>query len=401
MEVLKPLVVLALFGMILYGAYSVVQKGPSSEHVAPAGQEVALPDAPPFAAPEVQVAAPQQPLVPPPRPVEQEPVSPAPTIADAPTETGTTYLAAESAPPPSADQLSPRSPIGQPPAQEPTAIAGIDAAPDQPPVAAPPLAPPATRPAEPPGRLADSTGDVVAAPATTIGNGSSAAFSSAWAEAHNMLSAGRYAEALTALSVWYDDPALGLEESQRLEDLLGQLAGTVVYSQQDLLLPPHVVAPGDTLAAIAGPLQVSPELLAKINGIDDPQRLIPGEHVKLIRGPFDAVVSVSRRRISLQLNGAYAGSFPAVVGRRYLEKIGASLPVVELQRGLAAQATIPAGTASLRKAIILGDGLVIEAAEDPSAVADTAPHTSIVLTVRDLDELLDIVGSGSRVLVRQ
>jgi len=400
MEVLKPLVVLALFGMILYGAYSVVQKGPSSEPANPAGHDVASVDAPPFVPPDVQVAAPQQPPASQNRTTEQVATSPAPAIAEPQTDPGTTYLAAESAPPPSADQLAPRLSNGQPPVVDSTAIAGPATLQDQPP-ASPPLIPSATLPVDPPARLADNAGELAAAPATAIGNGSSAAFTSAWTEAHNLLSAGRYAEALTALSVWYDDPALGLEESQQLEDLLGQLAGTVIYSQQDLLLPPHVAAPGDTLAAIAGPLQVSPELLAKINGIDDPQRLIPGEHIKLIRGPFDAVVSVSRRRISLQLNGAYAGSFPAVVGRRYLEKVGASLPVVDLQRGLAAQAAIPAGTASIRKAIILGEGLVIEAAEDPSAVADTAPQTSIVVAVRDLDELLDMLGAGSRVLVRQ
>lgn len=404
MEVLKPLVVLALFGMILYGAYSVVQKGPSSEPVMPAGQEAALPDAPPFAAPEVQVAAPQQPATPPTRLGDQEPVSPAPTIADAPTESGTTYLAAESAPPPSADQLSPRSPIGQPPAQEPTAIAGFDAAPNQPPAAAPPLAPPATLPAEPPGRIADSSGDVVAAPATTIGNGSSAAFSSAWAEAHNMLSAGRYAEALTALSVWYDDPALGLEESQRLEDLLGQLAGTVIYSQQDLLMPPHVVAAGETLPAVALQLGISWQLLGKINGVANPQDLIPGEHLKVIRGPFDAVVSVSRRRLSLQLGGNYAGSFPVAVGRQLLTRVGSSIPVTDVRRGsgrdvqtVASLTGDPAG----RPSIVLADGLVIEAAEDPGVASDTSPPTSLVVSVRDLAELLDILGPGSKVLIRQ
>ena len=130
---------------------------------------------------------------------------------------------------------------------------------------------------------------------------SSAAFATAWADAHEKLTAGRYAEALTALSVWYDDTSLGLEESHRLEDLLGQLAGTVIYSQQDLLLPPHVVGPGENLPAIASQLGVAWQLLAKINGVTDPMQLVPGEHLKLIRGPFDAVVSISRRRLSLQL----------------------------------------------------------------------------------------------------
>ena len=65
MEALKPLVVLVLFGTILYGAYSVVQKGPTP----PA--DAAASDAPPFAgtpaaAPQVELppAAPKPPQSP-------------------------------------------------------------------------------------------------------------------------------------------------------------------------------------------------------------------------------------------------------------------------------------------------------------------------------------------------
>ncbi len=401
MEALKPLLVLGLFGMILYGAYSVVQKGPTPAPDASAAVAAAT-DAPPFAPPSVQLAAPQ--------PVGG-PATPAPTVSTAESAAtspavaataGPTYLAAESAAPPSADQV-----VAQPMASRPTPPPFEPPAQPEPATLAPAATlPPVTLPAEPPAALA-ATANALAAPAADapaaalpMGRESSAAFASAWADAHDKLTAGRYAEALAALSVWYDDPALGLEESQRLEDLLGQLAGTVIYSQQDLLMPPHVVAAGETLDTVAGPLGVSPRLIAKINGVDDPQRLVPGEHLKVIRGPFDAVVSVSRRRVSLQLNGAYAGSFPVVVGRRYLERVGASLPVVDVQRGAEA-AAIQTGTAMPRKAIVLGEGLVIEAADDPVAVADSAAPTSLVMSVRDLDEVLDILGPASRILVRQ
>ena len=53
------------------------------------------------------------------------------------------------------------------------------------------------------------------------------------------------------------------------------------------------------------------------------------------------------------------------------------------------------------KSIVLGDGLTIEAAEDPAVVADSAPQTSLVVSARDLEELIDILGPGSQVLIRQ
>ena len=471
MEALKPLVVLVLFGTILYGAYSVVQKGPSTT-------DGAVAEAPPFAPPAVEITAPPAtavvpalPVTPPatsgplplattapaPAPVATPappPVAPAaaaisPAFAPTPTAVVGAPLASAAAPGATAipsPPATPTSPLPTMPTDPPAAplqtaaIAAVAAgagaaigaaatepapaspaaptyltAESAPPPAQDSLAPPpppvaterpdryATLSNTPPAPTSLLPGGV-APPPSSAATGSSAAFATAWADAHEKLAAGRYAEALAALSIWYDDPSLGLEESQRLEDLLGQLAGTVIYSQQDLLLPPHVVAAGETLPAIAMPLGVSWQLLGKINGVEDPQRLMPGEHLKVIRGPFDAVVSVSRRRISLQLGGNYAGSFPVVVGRQFLSRVGSSIPVADIRRG-AGRDIQPAATViadpSGKPSIVLADGLVIEAAEDPGMASDTSPATSLVVSVRDLAELLDILGPGSKVLIRQ
>jgi len=296
----------------------------------------------------------------------------APATAPPAAEPATTYLSAMSAPPPGLEQQKPLE----------TSLPGPD-----------PLAAPASLPPE------------TAAARTSPIRPQSTAFASAWADAHEKLAAGRYAEALAVLSVWYDDTSLGLEESQRLEELLGQLAGTVIYSQQDLLLPPHIVGPQDALPAIAAQLSVPWQLLAKINGIEDPARLVEGEPLKLVRGPFDAVVGVSRRRLSLQVGGNYAGSFPIVVGRQIQERVGASLAVVDVRRG-----GVPAGQASATQvsfvaagqpAILLGDGMTIEAVDDPAALGDTAPASSLIIAARDLREIVDILGPGSHVLIRQ
>ena len=481
MEAVKPLVVLVLFGTILYGGYCVVQKGPSTSVGDDAAESMA--PAPAFVAPAMEVAA------------GVPAVAPA-AVTPPPVTTGPVPLAATSAPVMPAPQLA-TQPLAAPPTEPqpftapipPAAVAGTPPAPPfvgfteaatlpptpalppTPPLPAEPSVPPAfqtaavaaaaagagaafgaaaaTEPARmspsaptyltaesapPPvqsalgaGISAPTVGDgvdrpdryatlstspppagmaptAVAPPASSAVTGSSAAFATAWADAHEKLAAGRYAEALAALSIWYDDPSLGLEESQRLEDLLGQLAGTVIYSQHDLLLPPHVVAAGETLPAIAASLGVSWQLLGKINGVDDPQRLMPGEHLKLIRGPFDAVVSVSRRRVSLQLTGNYAGSFPVVVGRQFLGRVGDAIPVVEVRRGAGrdAQAVgLAAADPAAKPAIVLADGLVIEAAEDPGVASESSPATSLVVSVRDLAELIDLLGPGSKVLVRQ
>ena len=390
---LKPLVVLVLLGTILYGAWSVVNKGPGGA-AGPAQSDMAT--APSFA-PQIEMPSVPPPLAPaaptppggsgfPPPPAMPPAAAMAVVAPSFSSDAPPTYLNAVSAPPPVAAPQG--ATIPPPPGAMMPPQAGFEA----------PDARQAAMPA-PPGQAGYGAG-----------SGSpqqSAAFASAWADAHDKLAAGRYTEALAVLSAWHDDPSLGLEESQRLEDLLGQLAGTVIYSQQDLLLPPHVVEPGETLPSIATPLAVPWQLLAKINGVTDPSRLTPGESLKIVRGPFDAIVSVSRRRLSLQVGGNYAGSFPVMVGRQIRDRIGASLSVVAVHRAdVAPEQPGPgaqvAWSQPAPKSITLAEGLSIEAVADPGLVADDAiPGTSVIVSQRDLDELADILCAGSRVLVRQ
>ena len=406
---LKPLVVLVLLGTILYGAWSVVNKGPGGSAAPPAEPSRAdLASAPAFA-PQVDV-----------------PAAPAAVLATAPQTTPTTSAGLAAASNGAAMPPFPGAAVAPPSTALPSAAAPQAVAADASPtylnaVSAPPPVPDSAAVGDlaasgTPGGIAPppATPMPLTAPPATAFNASnvrqaqpSAAFASAWADAHDKLAAGRYAEALAVLSSWHDDPSLGLEESQRLEELLGQLAGTVIYSQQDLLLPPHVVQQGETLLSIAAPLAVPWQLLAKINGVGDPARLVPGESLKIVRGPFDAVVSVSRRRLSLQVGGNYAGSFSVVVGRQIRERIGSAVPVVAIQQGDAPAAQ--AGTAIQvawaqpgPRSIGLAEGLVIEGVADPATVTDdTVPGTSLIVADRDLAEIADILGPGSRVLVRQ
>jgi hypothetical protein len=393
MEALKPMLVLGLLGMILYGAYTVVQQGK---------RDGAVEEAPAFVTADGLTA-----------PVVEVSTS-ATTVTPPATNPEPTYLNAISAPPPAAGDVPSQTRPVMPPPLPPAAATAASPQPAS-------LDDAGQVPASPPVAVAAAALDPEAAPAAAAGEasftspppaspaGQPSAFASAWADAHDKLSGGRYAEALAVLSAWYDDPTLGLEESQRLEDLLGQLAGTVIYSQEDLLLPPHIVAPGDNLQAIAMTVGVPWQLLGKINGVDDPASLLPGEALKMIRGPFDAVVSVSRRRLSLQLGGNYAGSFPIVIGRRVQERVGASLAVTEIRRDASPQpaAAAAAQVSYLQQAesggpsIVLSDGQRIEAADDPLVMSDEAPETSLIVSARDLAELIDILGPGSSVLIRQ
>ena len=92
--------------------------------------------------------------------------------------------------------------------------------------------------------------------------------------------------------------------------LLDQMAGVVIYSRQHLLEPPYQVQPGDTLERIAEALNVPALLLARINGVRDSESLRPGRELKVLRGPFSAVIDLGKSELTLMLRDRYAGRFP-------------------------------------------------------------------------------------------
>lgn len=399
LEALRPLVVLGLLGMILYGAYSIIQKGP--QETAPAWQQnesSVTSTAPPFTPnqptpPTVELAATAPPAVNAAGPVTSPPAAASPFLpaadavaapaaisaAAAVTATPGSLPVTESAGPPSS--LAADAPRGD--QMPPTYIDAVAAAPPKP--------------------AADATTTTTTSLGAEASAHDSAAFTAAWADAHNKLEAGRYAEALAILSVWYDDASLSAEEGRQLDTLLGQLAGTVIYSTQDMLLPPHITAPGETLKSIAGPLNVPWQLLAKINGVG-PEGPLPGQAIKVVRGPFDAVVSVSRRRLSLQVGGRYAGTFAAAIGSGFATRSGSSVQFIEVQRALSepAAATVPvAYQPTARPAIVLSDGLRIEPAAEPGFVASSPAEQVLLVSTADFADLADILGPGSQLLVRQ
>lgn len=126
--------------------------------------------------------------------------------------------------------------------------------------------------------------------------------------------AGKKKEALATLSLFYETPNLSPEERTELLSRLDPLAREVIYSKSHLLEQPHRVRQKETLVEIAAHNKVPWQLLANINGIDDPLTVLPGTDLKIVRGPFRGDVSLSQNELTLFLGDYYAGRFPIAVG---------------------------------------------------------------------------------------
>ncbi len=121
-------------------------------------------------------------------------------------------------------------------------------------------------------------------------------------------------DALSTLSLFYNTPDLSSEDRQALMSRLDPLAANVIYSRRHLLEQPHRVAANETLMEIAAKYQVPWQLLANINGIEDPVSVLPGTELKVVRGPFRAEVDLQRHELTLFVRDLYAGRFSIVAG---------------------------------------------------------------------------------------
>ncbi len=257
----------------------------------------------------------------------------------------------------------------------------------------------ATQPLSPSDRYAAAGALFTTDPVTPVTTTRSEAksFVESWPTIQAALDRGELAEAHKLLSQWYGDPSLTPTDAERVESLLSQLAGTVVYSTEHQLAPAHVVKPGETLESIAKEYNVPWQLLGKINGIPTADQVRPGQELKVVRGPFSAVVELSRNQLTLMVDGRYAGKFPVNVTPG--QSIGDGQWVVD-QKHIAP---------TTERAIVLRGDAASPGAAEPTliiasarlAVSSANNGSTIHVSAKDAEELSDILSVGSRVITRR
>ncbi len=223
---------------------------------------------------------------------------------------------------------------------------------------------------------------------------SESAFAAARTAIQAALERGELERAHLLLSGWYGDRSLTAAELQEVDNLLGQLAGTVVYSPEHRLEAPHTVQPGETLETIAQKYNVPWQLLAKINGVSQPSAVAPGQEFKVVRGPFSAVVDIERQQLALMVADRYAGKF----------SVKTEGDAASEGEWMITQKQMPSGYSSAAKQMVLeptggagGTSLVLGTASDSAPAAQGA----IRVAPTDQEDLFDILSIGSKVIIRR
>jgi LysM repeat protein len=240
----------------------------------------------------------------------------------------------------------------------------------------------------------------------------SMSFAAEWPAIQAALAQQELGKAHQMLSKWYGSSTLSPAESEQVQSLLNQLAGTVVYSNQSCLEPPYTVRAGDTLESIARQYDVPWQLLAKINGIPAADLVQPGQQLKVIHGPFTATVDLGKGQMTLLVDGRYAGRFPVTVEPNATVTEGQW----SLEQKFSAPSTSTAGAASSVYAVgpaAVDHVLVLKKDSSPGSeisitsgpASPTAPVAAappaLHLAPRDADEVTDILSVGSRVTIKK
>ena len=212
------------------------------------------------------------------------------------------------------------------------------------------------------------------------------------------LAARRLGEAHLMLSERYTDSNTTPDEKRQLQPLLDQLAGTVIYSPQSHLEAPYEVLANDTLKSIAEKHFVPTGLLVKINGLDPNAPLRPGQQIKVVSGPFEAVIDRDLCELTLMLKGErYAGRFPIGIGPE-LRQEGTFM--VTDKRDLTEPGATSDNSLGTRW-IGLGQHMGLHGTNSPEPLGRPVQQGCINLGQRDIEDLYDILSVGSTVKIQR
>ena len=116
-----------------------------------------------------------------------------------------------------------------------------------------------------------------------------------------------------ALQTGLEDPERSLVRAE-----LTRIGNETIFSPRifdnDPLVFRHIIQPGETLGKIAKARYVSADLLAAINGIADKNRIRAGQTIKVVTGPFHAVVRKQTYTLDVYLGTTFVKHFRVGLG---------------------------------------------------------------------------------------
>ena len=218
-----------------------------------------------------------------------------------------------------------------------------------------------------------------------------------------LLKANDYLTAHRDLSTlyWYEPESRGF-----IKERLELTSASIYAAPQPHYVQPYVVQPGDTLSEIAERYQVPWKYLARLNRVNG-ESIREGTRLKVIRGPFSAVVDLSDFELTIHAHGYYVRHYPVGIGRSQSTPLGEFVVKEKLENptfydphGPPVDADDPSNPLGERW-IDLGDHYGIHGTIEPDSIGRAESRGCIRMHNHDIAEVYDLLTVGSTVLIRR
>lgn len=216
-------------------------------------------------------------------------------------------------------------------------------------------------------------------------------------EANDFISAQR------ELSRWYwKDPA----SRSQIRKQLDEMAQSLYFSPHPHYREAYVVQPGDQLRVIAQRYKLSWEYLSKLNLVDA-RKIRVGQKLKVVDGPFSAIVSLGSHELIIHLNGSFVRSYRVGLGKDGSTPTGTFTvknkqvdPTYYGPDGLVMAHDDPKNPLGERW-IDIGDSYGIHGTIDPSSIGKNESRGCIRMLNADVEEVYDLLVIGSQVKIQK
>jgi hypothetical protein len=189
-----------------------------------------------------------------------------------------------------------------------------------------------------------------------------------------------------------------------LRERIDTLAQKIYFLNSRHYMDAYEVQPGDTLQAIARQYDVSWQYLARLNRVD-PRRVRAGQRLKVIKGPFSAIVDLSDFELTVHAHGYFVTRYPVGIGKDGSSPIGKFAVLEKLvdptyygPDGVVAHDD-PANPLGERW-IDIGNSYGIHGTIDPASIGKSESQGCIRLHNDDVEAVYDLLSIGSEVVIR-
>ncbi len=195
------------------------------------------------------------------------------------------------------------------------------------------------------------------------------------------------------------------ESRGQLRQRIDELALRVYFMPQTHYMDAYEVQPGEMLQTIAKKYDVPWQYLAKLNRVD-PQRVQAGQRIKVIKGPFSAIIDLSDYEVTIHAHGYFVTRYPCGIGRDGSSPIGTFTvqnkevdPTYYGPRGVIDHDD-PANPLGERW-IDIGNSYGIHGTIDPGSIGKSESAGCIRMHNDDVAAVYDLLSIGSEVTIRE